>query len=150
VPAPETGVWHNGVFLDVFGDPTDEECIFSDTIKGTFSNSATNNSSLSVGIYATDEEFQFILYEYDKYIVRDSFHTMEANIKHGDTKEVIYPHFRDEFLIFRGGSYDKIRIALCAGNDVQFVITEQDGTSTYRFTVEASNFVTAYLNYILE
>lgn len=150
IPAPETGIWKNGVFLDVFGDPTDEGCVFSETIKGSFSNSATNNSSLSVRIYSTENEFMFYLYEYDKLQVRDSFHSIEANIKHGEKKETLYPYFRDDSLIFSGNGYEKIFASLCAGNDIQFVIIEQGGTSTYNFTVEASNYVTAYIDYMLQ
>ena len=44
-----TGIWAIKYFVDDFGDPTDEGYIAHDYyIRGTFSNSATNNSNLNV------------------------------------------------------------------------------------------------------
>ncbi len=50
-------------FVDDFGDPTDHKYLFT-VVTGKFSNSATKDSKLAVGVIIADSEISFILYEY--------------------------------------------------------------------------------------
>ena len=141
---PEKGIWKQGYFKDIFGDPTDEKCVFTDRFYGTFSNSATNGSLLGVQVYVTFGEFQFQLIEYDRFPVTSSIYSMEAHVKYLDVKETFYPVFRDGVLVIDGTVFEKIWAALATGIDVEFAISETGGTSLYRFTLEASNFAAAF------
>lgn len=50
-------------FVDDFGDPTDHKYLFT-VVTGKFSNSATKDSKLAVGVIVADTEISFLLYEY--------------------------------------------------------------------------------------
>ena len=146
---PEEGIWKQGYFKDIFGDPTDEKCIFTDRFYGVFSNSATNGSELGVQVYVTLGELQFQLIEYDRFPVTSSIYSMEAHVKYLDMKETFYPEFRDGVLVIEGTMFEKIWAALATGINVEFAISETGGTSLYRFILEASNFAATYTSAFL-
>jgi hypothetical protein len=50
-------------FVDDFGDPTDHKYLFT-MVTGKFSNSATKDSTLNVGVIISDIEISFMLFEY--------------------------------------------------------------------------------------
>lgn len=142
--APENGIWKQGYFNDIFGDPTNEKCVFTDRFYGTFSNSATSGSELGVQVCAVLGEFQLELIEYDLFPVTSSLYSMEGNVKYLDVKEKFYPKFRDGVLIIDGSMFEKIWAALATGLDVEFAISEIGGNSIYRFTLKGSNFAAAF------
>lgn len=143
-PVPEDGIWHGGYYLDEFGDATDVSVVFTDTIKGTFSNSATSKSNLSVIIDAEQDCMKIKLFEYDKYRVTVAIYSYDIHIKYGDTKEVLYADLSDGSVLIQNRDFTKLKNILLNGDDIQFVIKEDGGTSTYNFTVSASNFCYMY------
>lgn len=144
--APETGIWKSGVYNDEFGDPTEFHVVFSDPISGTFSNSATNGSKLAVIVYAEQHRIKIELFEYEKLPVTYTLYSYEVHIKHGEIKETMYVNLDDGVLLFDYDNFTKIKYILSSGEDIQFVIYESGGTSTYKFTVSASNFFAKYMN----
>lgn len=68
-----TGIWEIAYFVDEFGDYTDSAYIRNKSlIFGTFSNSATNNSTLCVRLLITKRP-RWILYEYGTLQVKNSY-----------------------------------------------------------------------------
>lgn len=62
--------WKKGFYVDKFGDFTDEAYIRNrDYITGTFSNTVTRNSKLSVTVLASNGWIYFKLYEYENNLV---------------------------------------------------------------------------------
>ena len=58
------GDWLVGNYVDDFGDPTGETYIYT-VSTGTFSNTATSGSDLTVGIYYQPDAFKIRLLEYN-------------------------------------------------------------------------------------
>ena len=58
-------------FVDQFGDPTDSMYL-TKVCTGVFSNSATTNSELKVGIIISENEIGIGLFEYGNHIVKDN------------------------------------------------------------------------------
>lgn len=141
---PESGIWHSGVYKDEFGDPTDSHVVFSDSIEGTFRNSATTGSKLIATLGAEQHVIKINLFEYAKYPVSFSIYSYEVHIKHNETKEIMYVNLEDNALLFEYDNFSTLKNTLCAGEDIQFVIKEDGGSSTYNFTVSASNFYYMY------
>lgn len=61
-------------FVDEFGDPTQNAYLFT-TVEGVFSNSATTNSDLIVGILISKSEISLTLLEYGRSQVKGSSYT---------------------------------------------------------------------------
>jgi hypothetical protein len=61
-------------FVDNFGDPTDHKYLYS-VVNGKFSNSATKDSLLLVGVLVADQEISFKLLEYGNNQVAGSDYT---------------------------------------------------------------------------
>jgi len=61
-------------FVDDFGDPTEHKYLFT-IVTGKFSNSATKDSILKVGVIIADSEISFALYEYGSNRVTGSDYT---------------------------------------------------------------------------
>lgn len=67
-----TGIWEKAYYVDEFNAPTDSAYIRNKTmIKGTFSNSATNNSLVNVRLLI-DERPAIMLWEYGSNQVKNS------------------------------------------------------------------------------
>lgn len=138
--APDTGIWSGGYYKDEFGDLTDTRVVFTEIIKGSFSNSATNGSRLSVVLYSEENCIRIALYEYDTLPLSGTYQTYEIHIKHGEEKEVMYASIDNKTILLDHSNFTKIKDILCKGEDIQFVIYEDRGTTTYKFTVSASNY----------
>ena len=87
--------WNYGHYLDIFGDKTDKGFIIK-SVKGTFSNSATQNSPLGVKMYIDDGDIVkntpwFRFYEYDRNNpVKGTFSTNEIACKVKDHNGSIF------------------------------------------------------------
>lgn len=109
----ETGIWKIRYYVDTFGDPTDSGYIGSESIMGTFSNSATTNAKLKVRFIINKETIRIKLYEYggNTPVTRNSIDGYEVYLKHNgervyrfkDGKQYGDPFkakHRSEYLIF--------------------------------------------------
>lgn len=108
VIAEGTGIWEEHEYVDEFGDPTGEWFI-STTVKGTFSNTATNNSSARMQLLTDKESFAIELYEYDNILVTNIFDEIaEYTISIKDADGVVHRFTAKQY---------KSRIYLYDGND---------------------------------
>lgn len=149
--------WDFGYFVDDFDQPTDEVYITNKRdLSGTFSNSATTDSKVSVAfmVYEYDSQLEIavILYEYGRNPV---VNTSERNVVEydilmragdGSTHEITGTMYQGGDRIFIDWDcHQTVLDALSGSGDVAFRITQSDRTTTsYLFTVEASNFANTY------
>lgn len=160
--APETddGIWSVNYYVDNFNQPTDEWYISTgDYFTGTFSNSATTNSKLLVQA-AVDYDDQsgvrvaFFLYEYGRTLVKNSSsqYVDEYNItmrtEDGADQQLTGTLYCGGDRLFIDDSYvDQVLAALQGEGTISFYIEMADrATSTYLFSMEASNFAGVYQN----
>lgn len=143
-----TGIWEVRYYVDEFQNPTDKGYISTKSpVKGTFSNSATTDSELSV-IWLIDKKNVAIkLAEYGRSIVKSSYDTTSYSILmlDPDGKKVSM-----NGTMRRGG--DRIYIeesneatvldALSRNGSVTFKITEEGkyASSSYLFKMEDTSF----------
>ena len=151
-----TGIWAIKYFVDDFGDPTDEGYIAHDYyIRGTFSNSATNNSNLNVYfLISGPDNIAVQLYEYagnnpvkaygtDEYkiMVKSSDgvkHSMSGRMYEGGNRIYIDPSSKKNHI-------SKMHLILMSGGEVSVVISKSDyGLSTYKFKVDADGYKNAF------
>lgn len=101
-------------FVDDFGDPTDNPYITTSSRKnGTFSNSATTNSSLSWDILITDSSVSFMLYEYkDLQVTGSSISPDKYAIKvkgsDGEVHKLYGENWSDRIVLNRGKDFREI------------------------------------------
>ncbi|MDP1556456.1 MAG: hypothetical protein Q8L84_13450 [Hyphomonas sp.] len=147
-----TGIWQVSNYVDEFGEATDSKLIRNtELIQGSFSNSATQDSDLTVILLIDSaNEVHFVLYEYagnnpvkayspDKYIaqMRDGRGNRERPVatNYGDRLSFGPEH---SGIIFR---------ALLNGGEIKFHIYEEETpTRKYDFTIKnADHFGNAVL-----
>ena len=147
-------------FVDDFNQPTDEQYISnSRDLSGTFSNTATTNSRVDVRFlvyeYDGDLEIAMMLLEYGRNPVNNSStrYYVEYDILmrdgDGNTFEVTGTMWEGGDRIFIDWDYtdyrDVVIAALSGSGEVAFRITQVDRpTTSYLFTVQASNFANLY------
>lgn len=142
------GIWTIKNYVDEFKEKTDKPYI--DTISritGSFSNSATTNSKLSVAFAIEEDTFSIFLYEYGNNLVKSS-----SSKSYGITVKVGAYKFNvsgvmneDRIEIYSELSIIELRNALSSGKTVDFYIEEKDRKITnYLFSVESSNFSVEY------
>ena len=152
-----TGVWTLKYYVDEFDKPTSKGYVSTaKLVSGTFSNSATSNSKLSVLFIVDKDGFAIALNEYGSSRVKNS------SSRNGVDYNITFLSVADAKVNFSGtmnpGS-DRIQIA--PGNtaslvaymsehmgeqgEVSFYIEQADRTTTtYLFSVETSNFAEEY------
>ena len=143
------GTWSVDVSKDEFGDiDYDSRSIIKAVVEGTFSNTATSDSSLSVGIVlynnnSGQKEFDFQMYEYGKQLATyTNSDNLSMKIKVDDIK-VDYMIVGDAPNgALRLGAIDyageELFSTLYYGNDVKVII--KIGSSEYKFTIPSDNF----------
>lgn len=89
IPVPTgTGLWEIHNFSDEFGEETGGKYL-SLTGKGTFSNSATTNSELSVIMFVTQDAVSFKFLEYGSQLVKgEEYFTMRIKNSKGNIQEI--------------------------------------------------------------
>lgn len=125
--------WKTGTYVDEFGDSTDSNYIIG-TFTGTFSNTATTKSDLTVFVYLepTLDAIQFRLVEYGSNIAEfDSYDsaTLKTKDSSGNVKEYDLIPYGDLY------SLDVSLVqSVVTNEELSFVITE--GSSTYWFSTD--------------
>lgn len=153
-------VWEIAHFVDEFNDPTEDVYIRNvDSIEGTFSNSVTTNSELTVFcfVHKTDGKSYFTIRmaEYGNYLVTNPYsesRTYDIKVKTNDGTKIDFlgsmlSDSSDLYIYGRDyGTDAEGIIALLSGTgEVDFYIQESDDPLTeYRFTLECSNFADIY------
>lgn len=148
-----SGIFTISYYVDEFKQPTKEGYVkTSSYINGTFSNSATTNSNLSVILAADEEYISFFLYEYGSYLVKNSSSRYSeaydiimktASGKKYDLTGRIYPG--GDRIVVDSDYKNTVLSALKSGGTVSFYIEQSDyTTSKYLFTVNTSNFAAKY------
>ncbi len=157
-----TGMWEIRYFVDDFGEKTNDGYITSKSLlKGTFSNSATQNSSLLIyPLISKWDEFKklgynisFQLYEYSrnnpvkgegsyKVLVQDKNgkrYNLEGDIRRGGDRLIIKIYYMDN----TNGHNRILHKILLMGGEIKFVIKEKDALgvpSEYKFTIENADY----------
>ena len=145
--APKEDDWILKYYVDEFDQPTSDWYITnSQLITGKFSNSATTNSKLTVRVLIDSGDICFMLYEYGRSQVKNSYsknkyydirmkdtdgaeHELEGGIVSGGDR-----------IAFLEASRQKVLTALKKPGTVSFYIVESDRTTTnYLFSLETSN-----------
>ena len=153
-----TGIWTIRYFVDDFGDPTDEGYIGTEyfrDVKGTFSNSATNNSELNVFIMMSSlRNIGVKLYEYKSNNPVKAFSNDSYSINVKDSKGVKHSltgmmyEGGDRVFIDRGtrkNHISKMHNILMNGGEISVVMTNNDyGLSTYKFKFNADGYKNAF------
>lgn len=156
----DLGIWEFQYYIDEFKMPTDKAYIRNtDRIRGTFSNSATDNSRLDVRFLIDKNKMAIMLYEYGRNLVKNSYSSKDEDYyvcvldPHGVKHEFFgyIPPDGDRLYIekdafgIRENEADLINI-LKQGGKIHFYIEESDRSITnYNFVIEnASGFATAY------
>ncbi|EIM62077.1 hypothetical protein [Desulfobacter postgatei] len=141
-----TGMWGIRYFVDDFGEKTDEKYISNEyLINGSFSNSATQNSKLTVRFVITREDISILLYEYagdnpvkaigynrDKYYV----HIKDSN----NEKLSMNAELKQDRLSFNKNSKE-VHSAFMKGGSIMFKIEKNhDPINVYHFTIENADW----------
>lgn len=154
-----SGSWIKRFYVDDFNDLTDEWYITT-SISGTFSNSATTNSELTGQIMVDEQSIAFVLYEYDRYRIRNDSVTGETEyytVKIKDSAGAIYdfegfiPPDGDRIFISERYRQQTARILQGSGT-IKFSVTLKDRSiPKYVFSIDdTTGFINLYLNNTIE
>lgn len=147
------GIWSVNYYVDDFQQPTDEWYITANTsFSGTFSNSATTNSKLTVQVAVDAEDIAFFLYEYGRSQVKnpssnyvDEYDITMRTADGTDHSLSGTVYCGGDRLMIEGKDMDTVLAAMKDGGTISFHIVESDRTTTsYLFSLEASNFSQVY------
>lgn len=140
-----TGMWMIKYFVDDFGEPTKKGYIINRfPIKGTFSNSATQDSDLEVRLIVTSSSsIAAMLYEYagnNPVKGYSKTYSVLMQDKDGERYRFSAGNPADRLRFSEDGS-KKVHNALMKGGTIKFAITE-DGysSSQYQFTIENTDW----------
>lgn len=155
---PKTvSVWEKNYFVDEWGDEDkNSPYLYTETSNGKFSNSATVNSELTVGVIVSDDYAGFILYEYgysdvvsssgEEYKITvidesDSETSLEGWIgKNSNQVCVLNSEYSGT------NDFDSLLDLLKTNNTLKFKFEEQGKYSNdvYSFKLDCSGFETSY------
>jgi hypothetical protein len=141
-----TGMWAIRYYVDEFGERTKKGYITnSNTIKGTFSNTATEGSELNVELLINSSSKIYIqLYEYAgnnpvKAYDSDSY-SVYIQDKNGNRLSLTAVNYSDR-LGFDESSSLEVHKALMKGGTIKFRIKEvETPTTQYQFTIDEADF----------
>lgn len=142
--AEGSNLWKKGYYTDEFNEATGEEFAYID-LKGTFSNTATTDSDLSVRIIADFNDIQFYLLEYETYKLTSFFDTQTYTIRIKDGSDNIHTFSgwlsESTNRIFLDDEYRaKMLDILKKGGKIRFSITDDHSASTkYVFSINNAN-----------
>ena len=143
--------WEKRYYVDEFNNPTSNAFIApTDTISGTFSNSATTNSRLNAYVRVNSDDCEIMLWEYGSSLVKASSTTdydITILLPNGTKKYFTGTMYKNGTVICFD-NYSEI-IALLKNTDgiLKFYIKEDSKygvNSTYLFEVNTSGFKTLY------
>lgn len=149
----QSNIWTFEYYVDEFNEKTNEGFVTNTVyFDGTFSNSATTNSKLSVQIVIDGKYTKIELYEYGSNLVKTNmsdgeYYSVKIKDSNGNIKElgaVAIPGVSGLVLLEESSGYefsDYIKEALIDGYDLKINITHKKYKSTtYSFSVESDNF----------
>ena len=141
-----TGIWEIRYYVDKFGEPTQGGYITTDKIiKGTFSNTATQDTRLNAYIMITSSsKIAIQLYEYagnnPVKASRSTSYTVLLQDNYGVRTELTAVN-TSERLKFNKQASKQIHDVFMKGGTVKFRITEDDRqTNQYQFDIQKSNY----------
>lgn len=147
---PETSasgtLWHVAYYSDEFGEPTQEKFVtHRNYIRGTFSNSATQNSLLNVRFLIDKKGIAILLYEYagnnPVKTYGNSLYDVLFKDKNGHCERYSLLHRGDRIWCPKTISLDgcKMHKALIRGGIIKFIIREEKyPINTYRFIIKGT------------
>lgn len=149
-------IWETKYYLDDFQEPVEGEWYIwnAGLAVGTFSNSATTNSDLAVRmIYDYNNYIGFFLYEYGSSLAKNIWNTDTYSIimrtpdgVDHDMEGYFYKD-TDRILITDANYVNDIITALSGGGEISFYLASRTfGTTSYLFTISASNFAEEHSN----
>ena len=138
-------VWEKSYYVDEFQQPTSEWFVSTTILDGTFSNSATTNSKLYVGVTIDASKLSFVLFEYGSsqvknYHSKNASYSVSVRDSNGSTQNFTgdIPSGADR-IIFTSSDSSSI-INLMKAQDISVYIKENDTvTSTYLFSIPSGN-----------
>ena len=137
-----TGMWRVGFYVDAFGEPTKDKYITNSTsIKGLFSNTATQDSRLNVEfLISKSNKISIQLYEYASNNPVKGYSSNKYRIvmqdKNGKRYKLNATNYSDR-LSFGPSHSSLIHKALLKGGNVKFRITETKvPTTQYSFSID--------------
>lgn len=141
-----TGIWSVRHYVDEFGEPTKQGYITNtSSIKGTFSNTATQNSALNVDFLITNSSKVSIqLYEYAgnnpvKAYSSESYRILIQD-KDGKRLKLTATNYSDR-LSFDKTASRQVHNVLMKGGSIKFKIYETDTPTTeYDFTISNADW----------
>jgi len=152
-PSASSGTWGIKFYIDEFQQPTSDKYISTkDLVRGTFSNSATTNSALSILFIIDADSLAIALNEYGSSRVKNSsssnYVTYNITLLTVDknklnVKGTMRPG--SDRINISGEDKDAVISALSKQGGVSFYIVQSDRTTTtYLFSVETDNFAEEY------
>lgn len=136
-----TSTWVVKHYVNDFGDETKQGYITNAVpILGTFSNSATQDSPLIVEFLFDSKSMCIQLYEYARNNPVKSYGSKDYSVKFKDKDGKTYrlhaTNYESDRMRLDKSSSSQLNAALLKGGKVQFVITEDDSPTEYRFTID--------------
>jgi len=141
-----TGMWQLGEFVDDFGNKTGNKYIINRTkIRGTFSNTATQNSPLNIDFVIKADEISIKLYEYaGNNPVKGIFSPCRYTVQIQDDNNKQHTFKAEnwlERLSFNRTATRAIHGILSNGGNIKFVISnDRTPTTVYRFNIEKADW----------
>lgn len=141
-----TGMWSIRHYVDDFGEPTKQGYISNtNSILGTFSNTATQNSDLKIDFLITNSSnISFQLYEYAgnnpvKAYSTDSY-TVMIQDKDGKRFRLNAENYSDR-LTFNSNSSQQVHNILLKGGTIKFKVIEiETPTTEYEFSIQNADW----------
>ena len=141
-----TGMWLIGHYVDDFGEPTKQAYIRNrNLIRGTFSNTATQDSELDVKfLISNSNDISIQLYEYagNNPVKAYSSYSYKVLIQDKDGKRYnLRATNYSERLSFDKSASWQVHSVLMKGGTVKFKIVESDTPTTiYEFTIQNADY----------
>ena len=151
------GIWETDFYIDEFQQPVEGEwyIVNKNAVEGTFSNSATTNSQLAVRMtYDYHGYICFILYEYGRNQVKNVWDTETYRITmrtpDGTDHEMKGYLYESADRIMLDDAYvSDVLTALSGEGEVSFFLkSDRFETTSYLFSIDASNFAEEYSHHI--
>ena len=141
--------WEIGEYTDEFNQPTGKKYMVVDTY-GTFSNSATTNSTLLAALQIDQDNIGVMMWEYGRNLLKGTFDYEnyditildEGGAKHYFTGTIYKSGTR---VYFKDSDRNTVLNLLRANNELKIYLkSTKYSISTYLFTVDTKGFTEAY------
>lgn len=144
-----TGIWELNYYVDTFGEKTKNAYITNtELIKGLFSNTATENSTLDVKFLINDLfEMSIVLYEYGgnnpvKGYSSQSY-TIYMQDKTGERYTLHAVNYADRLKFVPSSDALRVNLSLLKGGTLKFrIIEDRIPTTQYSFTIDNADWYT--------